>query len=87
MRKLRNIYYLWFGSKIRQGFTVATPSLTPPLWMLWEANEGGGGGKPFYTGLGSLPPPWRAAGPLPPLYWAVGGSAARQGGSRLPCTV
>ena len=31
MRKLRNIYYLRFGSKIRQGFAVATPSLTPPL--------------------------------------------------------
>ena len=31
MRKLRNIYYLRFGSKIRQSFAAATPSLTPPL--------------------------------------------------------
>ena len=29
MTKLRNIGYLRFGSKIRQGFAVATPSLTP----------------------------------------------------------
>ena len=26
-----NIYYLRFGSKIRQGFAAATPSLTPTL--------------------------------------------------------
>ena len=42
MTKLRNIGYLRFGSKIRQGFTVTTPYLTPPLslslWMSWEAN-------------------------------------------------
>jgi len=31
MRKLRNIYYLQFGSKIRQGFAAATPSLIHPL--------------------------------------------------------
>ena len=31
MTKLRNIGYLRFGSKIRQGFAVTTPSLTPPL--------------------------------------------------------
>ena len=31
MTKLRNIGYLRFGSKIRQGFAAATPSLTPPL--------------------------------------------------------
>ena len=47
MTKLRNIGYLRFGSKIRQGFAVATPSLTPrlfffPLWMLFTANAGGG---------------------------------------------
>ena len=47
MTKLRNIRYLRFGSKIWQGFTVATPSLTPrlsffPLWMLFAANAGGG---------------------------------------------
>ena len=53
MTKLRNIGYLRFGSKIRQGFAVATPSLTPrlsffPLWMLFAANAGGGLG--FYIG-------------------------------------
>ena len=47
MTKLRNIGYLLFGSKIRQGFAVATPSLTPRLfffllWMLFAANAGGG---------------------------------------------
>ena len=31
MTKLRNIGYLRFGSKIRQGFAVVTPSLTPRL--------------------------------------------------------
>jgi hypothetical protein len=31
MRKLRNIYYLRFGSKIRPGFATATSSLTPSL--------------------------------------------------------
>ena len=47
MTKLRNIGYMRFGSKIRQGFAVATPSLTPrlsffPLWMLFAANAGVG---------------------------------------------
>ena len=60
MTKLRNIGYLWFGSKIRQGFTVATPSLTTrlsfcPLWMLFAANAGVGGPQLLYWG--SLPPP------------------------------
>ena len=31
MRKLRNIGYLRFDSKIRQGFTGGIISLTPPL--------------------------------------------------------
>ena len=31
MRKLRNIGYLRFGSKIRQGFAGGITSLTPPL--------------------------------------------------------
>ena len=49
MTKLRNIGYLRFGSKIRQGFAVATLSLTPrlsffPLWMLFAANAGVGRG-------------------------------------------
>ena len=60
MTKLRNIGYLWFGSKIRQGFDVATPSLTPrlsffPLWMLFAANADEGGPRLLYGG--SLPPP------------------------------
>ena len=47
MTKLRNIGYMRFGSKIRQGFAVATHSLTQhlsffPLWMLFAANAGGG---------------------------------------------
>ena len=47
MTKLKNIGYLRFGSKIRQDYAVATPSLTPrlsffPLWMLFAANAGGG---------------------------------------------
>ena len=71
MTKLKNIGYLRFGSKIRQGFAVATPSLTPrlsffPLWMLFAANAGGGGGDlGFYIGVGSLPPPCRAVGYKP----------------------
>ena len=31
MRNLRNIGYLRFGSKIRQGFAGGITSLTPPL--------------------------------------------------------
>ena len=65
MIKLRNISYLRFGSKIRQSFAVATPSLTSrlyffPLWMLFTANAGGGGPRLLYWG--SLPPPCRAVG-------------------------
>ena len=45
MRKLRNIGYLRFGSKIRQGFAGGITSLTPPLsisplWISWAENEG-----------------------------------------------
>ena len=61
MTKLRNIGYLWFGSKIRQGFAVATPSLTPRLscgccllqmqvWGTWGASAfilGGGACHPL----------------------------------------
>ena len=35
MTKLRNIGYLRFGSKIRQGFAVATPS-QPPDYLTGE---------------------------------------------------
>ena len=56
MTKLRNIGYLQFGSKIWQGFAVATPSLTPRLsWMLFAANAGVGD-LGFYVGR-NLPPP------------------------------
>ena len=66
MTKLRNIGYLRFGSKIWQGFAVATPSLTPrlsffSLWMLFAANAGVGD-LGFYIGGGSLPPPCRVVG-------------------------
>ena len=52
MIKLRNIGYLRFGSKIQQGFAIATLSLTPhlsffPLWMLFAANTGVGGTSAF----------------------------------------
>ena len=58
----------------RQGFALATPSLTPhlsfsPLWMLFAANaDVGWGDLSFYIG-GSLPPPCRAVGlpAAPPL--------------------
>ena len=55
MTKLRNIGYLRFGSKIRQGFAIATPSLTPrlsffSLWMLFAANAGVGGPRLLYWG-------------------------------------
>ena len=66
MTKLRNTGYLPFGSKIWQGFAIATPSLTPRLsWMLFAANAGvggPGGDLGFYIGGGSLPPPCRAVG-------------------------
>ena len=48
MTKLRNIGYLRFGSKIRQGFAGGITSLTPPLslsslWISWAENEGAEG--------------------------------------------
>ena len=60
MTKLRNIGYLQFGSKIWQGFAVATPSLTPRLsWMLFAANAGvggPGGTSAFILGVGACRP-------------------------------
>ena len=63
MTKLRNIGYLRFGSKIRQGFAVATLSLTPrlsffPLWMLFAENAGGGTSA-FILGGACRPPAGR----------------------------
>ena len=62
MTKLRNISYLRFGSKILQGFAVATPSLTPrltffPLWMLFATNAGGRGTSAFILGEPAAPLP------------------------------
>ena len=67
MTKLRNIGYLRFGSKIRQGIADGITSLTPPLslsplWISWAENEGAKEGAEFYIWGGSLPPPCRAAG-------------------------
>ena len=75
MRKLRNIGYLLFGSKIWQGFAVSTPSLTPrlsffPLWMLFAANAGVGRPRLLYWG-------WEPAAP-------PGGPAAHLRGGRAP---
>ena len=68
MTKLRNIGYLLFASKIRQGFAVATPSLTPtsllfPLWMLFAVNAGGGGPRLLYWGGEPAAPPAGRQGP------------------------
>ena len=89
MRKLRNIGYLRFGSKIRQGFASGITSLTPPLslsplWISWAENEGAREGAEFYIWGGSLPPPCRAAGPVPPHHLAAGGLPPGRGvaGSR-----
>ena len=64
MTKLRDIGYLRFGSKIRQGFAGEINSLTPllslsPLWISWAENEGAREGAEFYIWGGSLPPPYR----------------------------
>ena len=63
---------------IRQGFAIATLSLTPrlsffPLWMLFAANAGVWGDLSFYIG-GSLPPPAGQLACLPPHHRAVGAS-------------
>ena len=62
MTKLKNIGYLRFGSKIQQGFAVATPSLTSrlyffPLWMLFAANAGVGETSAFILGGACRPLP------------------------------
>ena len=61
MTKLRNIGYMRFGSKIRQGFAVATPPSHPTslLWMLFATNAGGGGPRLLYWGEACRPPAGR----------------------------
>ena len=86
---LRNIGYMRFGSKIRQGFAGGITSLTPPLslsplWIPWAENEDAReGAELLYL--------WREpAAPLPPHHLAAGGlprgrgPAARQQGGRPP---
>ena len=81
MTKLRNIGYLRFGSKIRQGFASGITSLTPPfslspLWISWVGNEGAReGAQLLYWGGGVCRPPCRPGG-LP--------AAPPPGGRRLP---
>ena len=66
MRKLRNIGYLRFGSKIRQGFAGGITSLTPPLslsplWISWTRNEDvREGAQLLYLGGACRPPAGRA---------------------------
>ena len=89
MTKLRNIGYLRFGSKIRQGFADGITSLTPPislspLWISWAENEGAEGrGRVLYLRREPAAP-CRVAGPLPPTGGAVGGLPPGRGaaGSR-----
>ena len=81
MTKLRNIGCLRFGSKIRQGFVVATPSLTARLsffllWMLFAANVGEGTSA-FLLGGSLLPPAGRQA---PTARWRGGRQPARPAG-------
>ena len=77
MTKLRNIGYLRFGSKIRQGFAGGITSLTPPLslsplWISWAENESAReGAQLLYLGEACRPPAGRV-GCLPPLCRAVG---------------
>ena len=64
MTKLRNIGYLRFGSKIRQGFAGGITSLTPPLslstlWISWAENEDAREGAELLY-------PWREPAAPPP---------------------
>ena len=83
MRKLRNIYYLRLGSKIRQGFAVTTLSLTLPLSLplsgcRGKQMRGEGEGNPFIQDWGACRPvDWRQGACRPP-----GGRQAPAKGSR-----
>ena len=91
MTKLRNIGYLRFGSKIRQGFAGGITSLTPPLslsplWISWAENEGAEGRDGvLYLGRElAAPLPGGRPPAAPPLGGRGGRGAAgtRQGSLR-----
>ena len=77
MTKLRNIGYMRFGSKIRQGFAGGITSLTPPislstLWISWAENEDAREGAELLYPWREPAAPCRAAGGLPPGNGAAG---------------
>ena len=87
MRKLRNIGYLRFGPKIRQGFAGGITSLTllspsPLSGSRGQEMRVRGKGLSFYIG-GSLPPPAGRAGCLRPLHRAAG-ACRPAGGQQTP---
>ena len=80
MTKLRNIGYLRFGSKIRQGFAGGITSLTPPLslsplWISWAENEGAEGRDGVLYLRREPAAPCRAAGPCRQLVGGRGPAA------------
>jgi len=81
---LRNIYYLRLGSKIRQGFVVTTPSLTPPLSLPLSGCRGkqmrGVGEENLLYSMGEPAAPLPGGRP-PAAQWRGGRGAAgsRQG--------
>ena len=89
MIKLRNIGYLRFGSKIRQGFAGGITSLTrplslSPLWISWAENEGAEERDGvLYLGREPAAPP---AGRQAPCHQVVGrqGACRAAGGGRHP---
>ena len=77
MTKLRNIGYLRFGSKIRQGFAGGITSLTPPLSPLSRSHghkmRARGKGQSFIFGAGACRPPAGQLPALTPRHLAAGG--------------
>ena len=84
MRKLRNIGYLRFRSKIRQGFAGGITSLTHPPSPLsgsrGQQMRAQGEGAEFYISGGQWEPAAPPAGRQAPCRQLVG----RQGDGRLP---
>ena len=77
MKMLRNIGYMRFGSKIRQGFAGGITSLTPPislstLWISWAENEDAREGAELLYPWREPAAPCRAAGGLLPGSGAAG---------------